>query len=58
MVLLLDGHARDVTLRYATQYGARTMKSRLSSNRGQGNWWLAIISLFKRPYHLVSAFCH
>jgi len=34
------------------------MKSRLSSNRGQKNWWLAIISLFKRPYHLVSTFCH
>jgi hypothetical protein len=55
-VPLLDGYARDVTLRYATQYGARTMKSRLSSNRGQENWWLAIISLFKRPYQLVSIF--
>lgn len=55
-VPLLDGYARDVTLRYATQYGARTMKSRLSSNRGQENWWLAVIGLFKRPYHLVSTF--
>ena len=34
------------------------MKSRLSSNRGQDNWWLAIIGLFKRPYHLVSIFSH
>jgi len=32
------------------------MKSRLSSNRGQENWWLAIIGLFKRSYHLVSTF--
>lgn len=55
-VPLLDGYARDVTLRYATQYGAKTMKSRLSNNRGQENWWLAVIGLFKRPYHLVSTF--
>ncbi|KAG8834640.1 hypothetical protein FRC17_007942 [Serendipita sp. 399] len=47
-----DGYIRDVTLRYARHFGAKTSKARASSRRGQSDWWESVIALFTRPYRL------
>jgi len=51
----VDGYARDVTLRYAREFGAKTAKTRASSKRGQSEWWARIVAVLTRPYRLVSA---
>ncbi|KAG8855729.1 hypothetical protein FRB96_006773 [Tulasnella sp. 330] len=48
-----DGYARDVTPRYAKEFGAKTAKIRPSSgNRGKKDWWDGIIAMLARPYRL------
>lgn len=47
-----DGYARDVTMRYAREYGAKTAKARASSRRGQSDWWARVIGILTRPYRL------
>jgi xeroderma pigmentosum group C-complementing protein len=49
-----DGFARDVTLRYARSFGAKTAKTRASSRRGQSDWWARVMAILTRPYRLVS----
>ncbi|KAG9004889.1 hypothetical protein FRB94_001982 [Tulasnella sp. JGI-2019a] len=48
-----DGYARDVTPRYAKEFGAKTAKIRPSSGtRGKKDWWDGIIGILARPYRL------
>ncbi|CCA70644.1 related to xeroderma pigmentosum group C complementing factor (homolog to excision repair protein RAD4) [Serendipita indica DSM 11827] len=47
-----DGYARDVTLRYAKEFAAKTAKARALTKRGQSEWWQRIISMLTRPYRL------
>lgn len=56
-----DGYARDVTPRYAKEYGAKVAKvqgagARVSGSGGKGRkaWWERMINAVKRPYRLVS----
>ncbi|RIB13047.1 hypothetical protein C2G38_2199004 [Gigaspora rosea] len=44
-----DGYIKDVTRRYATQWGARTRKLRIPDKDGQ-NWWDETLAYFARPY--------
>ncbi|CAG8449162.1 11518_t:CDS:10, partial [Dentiscutata heterogama] len=43
-----DGYLKDVTRRYATQWGARTRKLRIPDKDGQ-NWWDETLVYFARP---------
>ncbi|CAG8620311.1 11974_t:CDS:10 [Dentiscutata erythropus] len=43
-----DGYLKDVTRRYATQWGARTRKLRIPGKDGQ-NWWDETLVYFARP---------
>ncbi|KAG8836821.1 hypothetical protein FRC18_010627 [Serendipita sp. 400] len=47
-----DGFIRDVTLRYARHFGAKTSKARASSRRGQSDWWERVVACLTRPYRL------
>jgi xeroderma pigmentosum group C-complementing protein len=47
-----DGYARDLTPRYARQYGAKVAKEQ-AGGRGQRQWWEAVMGLVTRPYRLV-----
>ena len=50
-----DSFARDVTARYAKDYGAKVAK--IQRSRGVGNsrkeWWDRIVAMLQRPYRLV-----
>lgn len=46
-----DGYCRDVTARYARDYGSKTSKAQLGG-RGRQLWWEYIMSLISRPYRL------
>ncbi|KIO32977.1 hypothetical protein M407DRAFT_18133 [Tulasnella calospora MUT 4182] len=46
-----DGYARDVTLRYANEFGAKTAKLRIGGT-GKGSWWDGILPMITRPYRL------
>ncbi|EIN13025.1 Rad4-domain-containing protein [Punctularia strigosozonata HHB-11173 SS5] len=46
-----DGHARDVTPRYARQFGAKVAKLR-GGGKARELWWDSIMSVFTRPYRL------
>lgn len=50
-----DSFARDVTARYAKDYGAKVAK--MQRSRGVGNsrkeWWDKIVTMVQRPYRLV-----
>lgn len=48
-----DGFAKDVTPRYAREFGAKVSKMQ-QGGRGRKEWWERIMSLVKRPYRLVS----
>jgi xeroderma pigmentosum group C-complementing protein len=58
-----DSHARDVTPRYALQYGAKVAKAQLGGGGGrrtggggkgkQQEWWESVLDVVKRPYRLV-----
>lgn len=47
-----DGYARDVTLRYAKNFGAKTAKLRPPSKSGEPDWWSGIVAMLQRPVHL------
>ncbi|KAF9013151.1 hypothetical protein BDQ17DRAFT_1342855 [Cyathus striatus] len=55
-----DGFARDVTRRYARQYGATVAKLQGGSNapniggggKGRQAWWESVVNKVKRPYQL------
>jgi xeroderma pigmentosum group C-complementing protein len=52
-----DGYARDVTPRYAKDYGAKVAKAQEvgggGSARRRKDWWEQILDLVRRPYRLV-----
>ena len=48
-----DGYARDVTPRYAKEYGAKVSKLR-QGGKGKKEWWEQVIRMVTRPYRLVS----
>lgn len=60
-----DGYARDVTRRYAREFGAKIAKMQGGSNvanmgnggKGRLVWWNRVLSLVNRPYRLVSSHC-
>jgi xeroderma pigmentosum group C-complementing protein len=47
-----DGYARDVTPRYAKEYGAKVSKMR-QGGKGKKEWWEHVLRMFTRPYRLV-----
>ncbi|KAJ9100627.1 hypothetical protein QFC21_003671 [Naganishia friedmannii] len=47
-----DGHARDVTVRYAKNFAAKTVKLRVPSRKDKEDWWERIIKMLQRPYRL------
>ena len=54
-----DGYARDVTPRYAKDYGARVTKMQevggsRAGGRQRRQWWERVIGIVRRPYRLVS----
>jgi xeroderma pigmentosum group C-complementing protein len=53
-----DGYARDVTRRYAREYGAKVAKVQLGGGAGKGGrakevWWQGVLGAVTRPYRLV-----
>ncbi|TIA90880.1 hypothetical protein E3P81_02336 [Wallemia ichthyophaga] len=49
-----DGYGKDVTPRYAKQYGTRTVKQRPPSTKSKnGDWWESVAATFQRPYRLA-----
>lgn len=51
-----DGYAKDVTRRYAREYGNKVAKMQGGSGvvGGSATWWNHVLSLVRRPYRLVS----
>ncbi|KAL5501487.1 hypothetical protein ACEPAH_8747 [Sanghuangporus vaninii] len=47
-----DGYCRDVTARYARDYGTKTTKAQLGG-KGRKEWWESVMALVTRPYRLV-----
>ncbi|EIW67502.1 hypothetical protein TREMEDRAFT_33288, partial [Tremella mesenterica DSM 1558] len=47
-----DGHARDVTLRYAKNFGAKTSKLRIPPKKDEEDWWNGVVRFLERPYRL------
>ena len=54
-VNVADGYARDVTPRYAKNFGAKTVKLRPPARKDEQDWWENVMSFLRRPYTLVSA---
>jgi xeroderma pigmentosum group C-complementing protein len=53
-----DSYARDVTPRYAREYGAKVARMQLGAGRGRGSrakdlWWQGVLGAVTRPYRLV-----
>lgn len=48
-----DGYARDVTPRYAREFGAKVAKMQ-QGGKGRQQWWEQIMGMVHRPYRLVS----
>ncbi len=53
-----DGYVRDVTRKYARQYGAKVAKVQGGAVTGGGGkgreaWWERVVSTVTRPYRLV-----
>ncbi|KAH9847907.1 hypothetical protein C2E23DRAFT_846212 [Lenzites betulinus] len=46
-----DGYARDVTPRYAREYGAKVAKVQ-QGGKGRREWWERILRMVRRPYRL------
>ncbi|KAI9058217.1 Rad4-domain-containing protein [Trametes sanguinea] len=46
-----DGYARDVTPRYAREYGAKVSKMQ-QGGKGRREWWERILRMVQRPYRL------
>jgi xeroderma pigmentosum group C-complementing protein len=51
---LTDGYAREVTVRYARNFAAKTMKLRVPVKKDQEDWWSRVMRMLERPYRLVS----
>ncbi|KAJ9095375.1 hypothetical protein QFC19_007619 [Naganishia cerealis] len=49
-----DGHARDVTVRYAKNFAAKTVKLRVPSRKEKEDWWERVLKMLERPYRLAS----
>lgn len=51
-----DSFARDVTARYAKDYGAKIVKMQRSGGVGNSRkeWWDRIVAMVQRPYRLVT----
>ena len=47
-----DGYARDVTPRYASEFGAKTAKLQ-QGGKGKQDWWARVMDIVRRPYRLV-----
>lgn len=47
-----DGYARDVTPRYASEFGAKTSKMQ-QGGKGKQDWWERVMAIVRRPYRLV-----
>ena len=50
-----DHYARDVTPRYAKEYGAKVSKMR-HGGKGKKEWWEQVMRVLTRPYRLVRTF--
>ena len=50
-----DGYARDVTPRYAREFGAKVAKVQ-QGGKGRREWWERICRMVARPYRLVRLF--
>ena len=48
-----DGYGRDVTARYAKEYGAKVTKMQ-QGGKGKKEWWESVMRTITRPYRLVS----
>ncbi|KAI0688320.1 hypothetical protein BC835DRAFT_1373054 [Cytidiella melzeri] len=46
-----DGYARDVTPRYALEFGAKTAKMQ-QGGKGKQDWWERVMAIVRRPYRL------
>jgi xeroderma pigmentosum group C-complementing protein len=57
-----DGYARDVTPRYAIEYGAKVAKAQVAggkvggSGKSRKQWWEDVTTIVRRPYRLVRIF--
>lgn len=52
-----DGYGRDVTPRYAREYGAKVAKTQgaeRASGKGRRAWWESVTAMVTRPYRLVA----
>lgn len=47
-----DGYARDVTPRYAKEYGAKVAKIQ-QGGKGKKEWWEGVMRIVTRPFRLV-----
>ena len=47
-----DGYARDVTVRYARNFAAKTMKLRVPVKKDHEDWWARVLKMLERPYRL------
>jgi xeroderma pigmentosum group C-complementing protein len=47
-----DGYARDVTPRYAREYGAKVAKVQ-GGSKSRKEWWERVANIVRRPYRLV-----
>lgn len=54
LIFWLDGYARDVTLRYTKNFGAKTSKLRPPQKKDEPDWWTEIMGFMQRPQRLVS----
>lgn len=50
---IAEGHVKDVTRRYASNYNAKTRKLRLNATKGGEMWWLSLLRLLERSWDLV-----
>lgn len=48
-----DNYARDLTPRYAREYGAKVAKAQVGG-KGRKEWWESVMGAVTRPYRLVS----
>ncbi|WVW84955.1 hypothetical protein I302_106991 [Kwoniella bestiolae CBS 10118] len=47
-----DGFARDVTLRYTKNFGAKISKLRVPARKDEQEWWESTMGFLTRPYRL------
>jgi xeroderma pigmentosum group C-complementing protein len=55
VIPLPDGYAREVTVRYAQAFNAKTSKMRAPIGKNGEDWWDRVMKIMERPYRLVSA---